>query len=54
MSYLGHFNDKEKSWLVIWEAELIIQIPAGVFLLYPSAIFYHCNVDRIGKFSSLS
>jgi hypothetical protein len=47
--YLGHFNDKEKSWLVIWEAGLIIQIPAGVLVFYPSSIFYHCNVDRIGK-----
>lgn len=41
-------NADEKIWLVIWEAKLIIQIPAGVVFLYPSALFLHFNfnIDR--------
>ena len=45
----GNFDDAEKVWLVIWELDIIIQIPAGVFVLYPSSIFYHFNVDKAGE-----
>ncbi|KAF8077782.1 hypothetical protein FPV67DRAFT_1662574 [Lyophyllum atratum] len=41
----GHFNDKELSWLVIWEAGVVIQLPAGCFLMYPSSLFFHFNID---------
>jgi hypothetical protein len=41
----GKFNSKQRSWLVIWEAGVVIELPAGVFLLYPSALFFHFNVD---------
>jgi hypothetical protein len=45
----GKFDSKEKSWLVIWEADIVVELPPGVFFLYPSSIFFHCNVHRKGK-----
>ncbi|TFK80456.1 hypothetical protein K466DRAFT_456594, partial [Polyporus arcularius HHB13444] len=41
----GHFNHKEKAWLVLWEANVIIELPPGIFLFYPSALFTHFNCD---------
>ncbi|KAG1769733.1 hypothetical protein EV702DRAFT_1202763 [Suillus placidus] len=41
----GNFNSKERSWLVIWEAGLVLEVPAGVFVMYPSSLFFHFNVD---------
>ncbi|KAK0188514.1 hypothetical protein F5146DRAFT_1140036 [Armillaria mellea] len=41
----GNFCSREKCWLVIWEGMLIIEVPPGMFLLYPSSLFYHFNVD---------
>jgi hypothetical protein len=43
--YPGKFDSKQRSWLVIWEAEIVLELPAGVFVLYPSALFFHFNVD---------
>ncbi|KAG2092750.1 hypothetical protein BD769DRAFT_1395324 [Suillus cothurnatus] len=42
---LGQFDSTERSWLVIWEAGVIIEMPAGVFVMYPSSLFFHFNVD---------
>ncbi|KIY66615.1 hypothetical protein CYLTODRAFT_444578 [Cylindrobasidium torrendii FP15055 ss-10] len=42
----GHFNSNEVCWLVIWEANIIIELPAGIFLAYPSSLFYHFNVNK--------
>ncbi|KAK7019813.1 hypothetical protein VNI00_017902 [Paramarasmius palmivorus] len=42
----GHFNHRERSWLVIWEAGVVVELPPGVFLLYPSSLFLHFNVDK--------
>jgi len=44
----GPFNHREYCWLVLWEAKVIIQIPPGVFVLYPSSLFHHFNVDICG------
>ncbi|RPD68508.1 hypothetical protein L226DRAFT_576322 [Lentinus tigrinus ALCF2SS1-7] len=41
----GRFAHGEKAWLVLWEAKLIIEIPPGVLLFYPSSLFIHFNVD---------
>ncbi|KAL1697720.1 hypothetical protein EV121DRAFT_274905, partial [Schizophyllum commune] len=41
----GNFNHRERCWLVIWEAGLIVELPPGVFMAYPSSLFYHWNVD---------
>ncbi|KAL0578206.1 hypothetical protein V5O48_003781 [Marasmius crinis-equi] len=41
----GHFNHREKCWIVIWEAGVALEIPMGVFILYPSSLFLHFNVD---------
>jgi len=45
----GKFNSKERSWLVIWEAGVILELPAGVFLMYPSSLFFHFNIDLEGE-----
>ncbi|KAL0578309.1 hypothetical protein V5O48_003686 [Marasmius crinis-equi] len=41
----GHFNHHEKCWIVIWEAGVALELPMGVFVLYPSSLFLHFNVD---------
>ncbi|KAI0072403.1 hypothetical protein K474DRAFT_1678701, partial [Panus rudis PR-1116 ss-1] len=38
-------HEKEHVWLVLWEAGIVIEIPVGVFLFYPSALFLHFNID---------
>ncbi|KAL1682149.1 hypothetical protein EV122DRAFT_204179, partial [Schizophyllum commune] len=45
----GRLGLLERCWLVMWEAGLIIQIPPGVFIAYPSALFYHFNIDLAGS-----
>ena len=45
----GHFDHKEKCWIVIWEAGIALELPPGVFLIYPSSLFLHFNVDLDGK-----
>ncbi|THH26444.1 hypothetical protein EUX98_g7744 [Antrodiella citrinella] len=37
-------GNKEKVWLVFWEAGIVIQVPIGVMLTYPSALMVHFNV----------
>ncbi|KAJ6512270.1 hypothetical protein C8R47DRAFT_1064866 [Mycena vitilis] len=39
------FNHFQRTWLVIWEAGVVIQLPPWVLVLYPSALFYHFNID---------
>ncbi|KIY60753.1 hypothetical protein CYLTODRAFT_495533, partial [Cylindrobasidium torrendii FP15055 ss-10] len=41
----GWFASDEVCWLVIWEANIMIELPAGVFLAYPSSLFYHFNIN---------
>ncbi|KAL0568764.1 hypothetical protein V5O48_013215 [Marasmius crinis-equi] len=41
----GHFNHSETCWLVAWEAGVAFELPPGVFLLYPSSLFLHFNID---------
>ncbi|KAI0083089.1 hypothetical protein BDY19DRAFT_998859 [Irpex rosettiformis] len=38
-------NSDEKIWLVFWEAGIIMEIPAGTLVFYPSALLLHFNVD---------
>ncbi|KAJ7079660.1 hypothetical protein C8R43DRAFT_854648, partial [Mycena crocata] len=40
-----NFNHKFRSWIVLWEAELAIEMPPWVLTGYPSALFYHFNID---------
>ncbi|KAJ3767855.1 hypothetical protein FB446DRAFT_707476 [Lentinula raphanica] len=40
-----HFNHKEKCWLVLWEAGFAVELPPGIFIIYPSSLFLHFNVD---------
>ncbi len=50
----GKFDHTEKAWLVLWEAKLIIELPAGVLMYYPSSLFTHFNVDMSGMSQSPS
>ena len=43
------FNSKERAWLVIWELEILLELPVGVLLFFPSALFYHFNIDITGE-----
>ncbi|KAK7020705.1 hypothetical protein VNI00_017647 [Paramarasmius palmivorus] len=42
----GHFDHWERCWLVIWEAGVVLELPPGVFIIYPSSLFLHFNIDR--------
>lgn len=44
------FDHKRKSWLVLWEAGVVIELPPWVFLAYPSSLLHHWNVDLHGQF----
>jgi hypothetical protein len=44
----GRFDHRTKSWLVIWEAGVVLELPPWVVLLYPSSLFYHFNIDISG------
>ncbi|PPQ85664.1 hypothetical protein CVT24_012812 [Panaeolus cyanescens] len=41
----SHFDHKTKTWLVLWEAGVIIELPPWVAAIYPSSLFIHFNVD---------
>lgn len=45
---LAPSNADEKIWLVLWEAGIIIQIPAGCVVMFPSALFMHFNINMDG------
>uniref|UniRef100_A0A0W0FYJ7 Uncharacterized protein n=1 Tax=Moniliophthora roreri TaxID=221103 RepID=A0A0W0FYJ7_MONRR len=40
-----HFNHKEKCYLVILKAGIVVELPPGTFFAYPSSIFSHWNID---------
>ncbi|KAJ7939140.1 hypothetical protein B0H13DRAFT_1850877 [Mycena leptocephala] len=42
---LINFNDTVRTWLVIWEAGVAIQMPPWTMAIYPSSLFYHFNID---------
>ncbi|KAK6969205.1 hypothetical protein R3P38DRAFT_2671227 [Favolaschia claudopus] len=39
------FDDELYTWLVIWEAGVAVQLPPWTLAMYPSALFYHFNLD---------
>ncbi|KAF8960543.1 hypothetical protein BDZ97DRAFT_1665701 [Flammula alnicola] len=39
------FNHSKRTWLVLWEAGVIIQLPPWVMAAYPSSLLFHFNVD---------
>ncbi|KAH9835168.1 uncharacterized protein C8Q71DRAFT_764447 [Rhodofomes roseus] len=39
------FNSKHRSWLVIWEAGIVIEVPPWTPVIYPSSLFLHFNID---------
>lgn len=44
-----NFDHGQKSWLVIWEAGVVIELPPWVLCIYPSSLFYHFNIDINGE-----
>ena len=48
------FNSKHRSWLVVWEAGIVVELPPWVPVVYPSGLFLHCNVDVHGEVESLT
>ncbi|KAI0259138.1 hypothetical protein BC834DRAFT_846937 [Gloeopeniophorella convolvens] len=44
-AYADCFNHKYRSWLAIWEAGIIVELPPWVLLVYPSSLFFHFNID---------
>ncbi|KAJ6589565.1 hypothetical protein B0H19DRAFT_924435, partial [Mycena capillaripes] len=41
---LGKFNPKKGSHLVLWDLKLVIEFPASMLILLPSATIAHSNV----------
>ncbi len=48
---LGDFNSRDKAWLALWEAGIVIELPIGVLFYYVSALFIHFNIDLASEFS---
>lgn len=44
-----NFDHSKYTWLVIWEAGVAIELPPWTLAIYPSALFYHFNIDVDGK-----
>lgn len=49
-NWIGNFNSKERAWLALWEAGIVVELPIGVLFYYPSALFLHFNIDIEGKY----
>jgi hypothetical protein len=47
------FLSTHKFWLVLWEAGVGMELPAGVWFIYPSALFTHFNI-HLGDIQSES
>ncbi|KAK4702036.1 hypothetical protein P7C70_g4190, partial [Phenoliferia sp. Uapishka_3] len=43
----GIFDSTRKHWLVLWDLGIIIEVPAGVALAFPSALVLHWNCDLV-------
>jgi len=44
----SNFDHTRKTWLVLWEAGVVIELPPWTFLAYPSSLLYHFNIDVDG------
>ncbi|TFK61538.1 hypothetical protein BDN72DRAFT_904019 [Pluteus cervinus] len=39
------FDHETRSWLVIWDAGIIVEMPPWTAAVYPSSLFLHFNID---------
>ncbi|KAF8131781.1 hypothetical protein K438DRAFT_2131103 [Mycena galopus ATCC 62051] len=39
------FNHTKRTWLVLWEAAVVIELSPWAMVIYPSALFYHFSID---------
>lgn len=46
--YLGRFSSKTRCWLALWELGIVVELPVGCFIFFPSALFHHWNIDSRG------
>jgi len=46
-----YFDHRKKSWLVLWEAGIAVELPPWVAFVYPSSLLLHFNIDVDGKSS---
>lgn len=47
--HTAKFNHTQRTWLVIWEAGVVIELPPWVLVLYPSSLLFHFNIDIDGE-----
>ncbi|KAK7030588.1 hypothetical protein R3P38DRAFT_2774911 [Favolaschia claudopus] len=47
------FNHKFRTWLVLWEMGLYLELAPGTLTTYPSSIFFHYNIDIHRESSTL-
>ncbi|KAJ7705905.1 hypothetical protein B0H16DRAFT_1266654, partial [Mycena metata] len=40
-----YFNHSQRSWIVIWEGGVAVELPPWTLAMYPSALLYHFNID---------
>ncbi|KAJ7882140.1 hypothetical protein B0H13DRAFT_2344776 [Mycena leptocephala] len=45
LKFAKEFNSRQRIWLVVWEAGAALELPAWVLAAYPSALFFHFNMD---------
>ncbi|KAK4690659.1 hypothetical protein P7C70_g9522, partial [Phenoliferia sp. Uapishka_3] len=43
----GVFDSTRKHWLVLWDLGIIIEVPAGVAIAFPSALILHWNCNLV-------
>jgi hypothetical protein len=45
------FNHRKRTWLVVYEAGVAIELPPWMVTAYPSSLLFHFNLDITGKCS---
>lgn len=45
----AQFDHRKRTWLVLWEGEVAIELPPWVVFVYPSSLFTHFNIDVNGE-----
>lgn len=44
------FNHSKRSWLVLWEAGVAVQLPPWTIMAYPLSLLFHFNIDIQDEF----
>lgn len=54
MQRSGEFDSKRRAWLVLWELGVIVEMPKGCAIAFPSALILHYNADIITERDEVS